>query len=148
FTRKEAIGYLAAINPEKHKSLLEKAAKDKDVEVRAEAIRALGVVPGGPNLVSQVKDRTQPEAVGLAVLTGRIFNPSEELIQAAIVVLKDSKESARLRAGCILELSKAANQATFPSQKAATGVLSTIKGLTRGTPTEVSKVAKVYVEVF
>jgi hypothetical protein len=148
FTRKEAIRYLAAVNPEKHKSLLEKTAKDKDVEVRATAIRALGVVPGSANLVGQFKDRTQPEAVRLAILKGRIFNPSEELIQAAIVVLKDGKESNKLRAGCIEELAKAANQATFPSQKAATGVLSAIKGLTRGTPPEVSKVAKVYVEVF
>jgi HEAT repeat protein len=148
FTRREAIRYLAAINPEKHKSLLEKRAKDKDVEVRAAAIRALGVIPGSANLVGQFKDRTQPEAVRLAILKGRIFNPTEELIQAAIVVLKDNKESARLRAGCIEELAKAANQATFPSPKAATGVLSTIKGLTRGTPPEVIKVAKVYVEVF
>jgi hypothetical protein len=148
FTRQEAVRYLAAYNPKKHKALLEKGAKDTDPEVRATAIRALGAVPGSANLVARFKDRKQPDMVRLAILTGRIFNPKEELIQAALAVMQDSKESARLRAGCIVELAKAANQATFPSQKAAAAVLKTIKGLTRGTPPEVSKAAEVYVEVF
>jgi hypothetical protein len=148
FTRREAVRYLAASNPTKHKALLEKGAKDRDVEVRAAAIRALGLIPGATTSISQFRDRKQPDAVRLAILTGRVHNPTDELIQAAVVVMKDSKESASLRAGCILELGKVANQARFPSQKTATQVLSTIKGLTSGVPPEVSEVAEVYVKVF
>jgi hypothetical protein len=151
-TKTEAIRFLAQ-NPARHKGVLQKGLADKDPKVRAEAIRVLGHVPGAavrssPALLKQMRDSSQPPELRLAILASRIQNPTDAVIEEALALLKDPKAGAAVRAGCIRELGKVANQEKFRTEQSRKRVLEAIKGLEKDPSPEVKKVAAQYVQLF
>jgi len=152
FTKTEAINLLAEGDPGKHRAVLAKGLDDADSNVQAAAIRALAHVPGAgvadsSALLKQSQDSSQPEELRLAILEAQAVKPSDAFIQAAIDIMKNTRDKPAVRAGAIAELAKVANLGQFP-RGAETRVLNAIRGLAKDKAPAVRQAATEYLQAF
>jgi hypothetical protein len=127
FTREEVIHFLAAGGLASHRAVL--AGRRND-------------------LLRQRRDPGFPDEVRLEVLEEGVIAPTGAFLDAVVELLGESRASARVRAGCIRQLGKVANQRRFPDAAAAMRIGEAVRALVRDPSPAVSAAAKEYVEAF